>query len=424
MKYEKTPERAARRRKKRIAGILAGAAVLAAALAAWVVFAERPSVELNGAAQVTITYGGEYTEKGARATIAGRDASDRLVITSDVDVSRLGTYTVTYALRLPAPLPLTVRKTRTVVVEDKKIPALTLAFTDDMLLAVGEPYAEPGYTAVDNFDGDITDRVAVSGAVDSDTPGTYALTYSVTDSNGNTAIAKRTVTVTENSPLTADLASFSLDGYFPSAILPETPDAGEDYLLGTVFVGDSITQNLAAMGNLPYANVWYKASINPLLAKTWTVAVDGQDSGLTIAGAAALYKPARVVLTMGIGSVGYMPAEEFAQYYKELIGDILAGSPGTDVIVQSVFPVIHDYDLRGADAENNTKINHYNYYLAKMCADIGVKFLNTAPILKNADGWGPDDYFIDGFHPTREKNEAILYYVRTHAWRADGEENQ
>ncbi len=411
------------KKSKRLLFAAALVLLLAGAACAWLLLVARPSLALKGAGTVTVSYGGEYEEKGAAASYMGEDRSADVAITSDVDVTRLGTYTVRYAFRLPS-LPLTLRAARTVVVEDKKIPALTLAYTDDMLLAVGEAYAEPGWTALDNYDGDISDKVAVAGAVDTAAGGVYELTYTVTDSNGNTAIAVRQVTVTENSPLTADLAGFSLDGYFPAAILPQTPDAGEDYLLGTVFIGDSITQNFAAMGNLPYDNVWYKASINPLLAKIWTVAVGGAESGLTIAEAAARYKPARVVLTMGIGSVGYMPAGEFAGYYQELIEDILAGSPDTAVIVQSVYPVVHDYDLRGAGAENNTKINHYNYYLAKLCADMGIKFLNTAAILKNEQGWGPDDYFIDGFHPTRAKNEEIMQYIRTHAWMEKTEEQK
>ncbi|MEU3452897.1 LamG-like jellyroll fold domain-containing protein [Micromonospora sp. NPDC006766] len=53
-----------------------------------------------------------------------------------------------------------------------------------------------GVTAVDNTDGDITDRIQVIGAVDTATPGSYALTYLVSDTNGNQAVANRAVTVT------------------------------------------------------------------------------------------------------------------------------------------------------------------------------------------------------------------------------------
>ena len=52
------------------------------------------------------------------------------------------------------------------------------------------------YQAIDNIDGDITENVAVTGTVDSSTPGVYNITYSVSDKSNNSAISKkRTVTV-------------------------------------------------------------------------------------------------------------------------------------------------------------------------------------------------------------------------------------
>ena len=52
-----------------------------------------------------------------------------------------------------------------------------------------------GVSAVDNTDGDVTDRIRVIGGVDTATVGAYALTYVVEDTNGNQAIGSRAVTV-------------------------------------------------------------------------------------------------------------------------------------------------------------------------------------------------------------------------------------
>jgi len=52
-----------------------------------------------------------------------------------------------------------------------------------------------GVKAIDNEDGDITDKVTVDGSVDASKPGTYELTYTVSDSKGHTVTAKQTVTV-------------------------------------------------------------------------------------------------------------------------------------------------------------------------------------------------------------------------------------
>lgn len=50
-------------------------------------------------------------------------------------------------------------------------------------------------TAIDNTDGDISDRIQVIGGIDTSTAGQYVLTYLVVDTNGNQAIGSRLVTV-------------------------------------------------------------------------------------------------------------------------------------------------------------------------------------------------------------------------------------
>jgi hypothetical protein len=58
------------------------------------------------------------------------------------------------------------------------------------------PYVDPGATAVDNADGDVSaDIVIDSSGVDTTTDGTYTVFISVTDSSGNVAQLTRTVVV-------------------------------------------------------------------------------------------------------------------------------------------------------------------------------------------------------------------------------------
>ena len=79
--------------------------------------------------------------------------------------------------------------------DDPIPPTLTLHGDSAPVLRIGTAYEEPGFSAVDNLDGEITDRVEVSGAVDRWRAGTYSIHYAVTDSYGNRAEAERTVTV-------------------------------------------------------------------------------------------------------------------------------------------------------------------------------------------------------------------------------------
>jgi hypothetical protein len=57
------------------------------------------------------------------------------------------------------------------------------------------PYTDPGATALDDEDGDITSGINVSSNVDVNVPGTYNVTYTVKDKAGNSTTATRQVQV-------------------------------------------------------------------------------------------------------------------------------------------------------------------------------------------------------------------------------------
>ncbi len=84
---------------------------------------------------------------------------------------------------------------RAVNYDDPIAPKLTLKGEAAVTVYLGRPYEEPGFQAVDNFDGNITDRVSVSGSVDIHKPGTYTVTYAVADTFGNQVQLQRKVTV-------------------------------------------------------------------------------------------------------------------------------------------------------------------------------------------------------------------------------------
>ena len=84
---------------------------------------------------------------------------------------------------------------RSIHYDDPIPPELALNGDAQITLTSGTPFAEPGFTAIDNLDGDLKAAVSVTGYVNVGTPGTYTLTYSVTDAHGNTATATRTVIV-------------------------------------------------------------------------------------------------------------------------------------------------------------------------------------------------------------------------------------
>lgn len=74
-------------------------------------------------------------------------------------------------------------------------PQISLNGEQEVVVHLARPYEEPGFTATDDRDGDITQKVVVEGTVDSYTAGSYPITYTVTDSFGNTTSVVRTVKV-------------------------------------------------------------------------------------------------------------------------------------------------------------------------------------------------------------------------------------
>ncbi len=79
--------------------------------------------------------------------------------------------------------------------EDIEKPVITLKGDAEMDLVLNATFTDPGYTATDNVDGDLTASVTVTGTVNKNLAGTYMLTYSVTDVAGNVGIETRKVTV-------------------------------------------------------------------------------------------------------------------------------------------------------------------------------------------------------------------------------------
>lgn len=78
---------------------------------------------------------------------------------------------------------------------DPVAPKLILLGESTVYVTAGAGFTEPGWQAVDNGDGDLSEHVKVTGEVDKYLAGAYELIYSVKDDTGNLAEVTRTVVV-------------------------------------------------------------------------------------------------------------------------------------------------------------------------------------------------------------------------------------
>ena len=203
-----------------------------------------------------------------------------------------------------------------------------------------------------------------------------------------------------------------------SALLPEAADAGEDYQKETLFIGDSNTVRLYANGLVSLQQFCAKEGIGTHAALTEGIVTFKKDNNsYTIAQAVAKMKPRRVVIMLGTNDNG-MAVEEFINNYTALVQAIQESYPYTDIIVNTVPPVPANH----ANYPNmdQTKIDDFNMALLSMCEQMGLKFLNSAEALKDANGYGREDYYQTGdIHLKPVGLKAMLSYLRTHAYQTD-----
>ena len=209
-----------------------------------------------------------------------------------------------------------------------------------------------------------------------------------------------------------------------SAQLSETADYGMEYIDKIIFVGDSTTNGMKSKayhvltGGTETRQVWTPESgtlsLDPNIAKAL---IHNPYSGteMTIAEAAGQVKPEYMVLTVGLNNgVPFLDEGEFKLCYRKLINSIIASSPDTKIMLQSIYPVASN---NTKESITNEKIDRANGWIKELAEEYNIKYLNTNPSLKDADGYLKMSYQNgDGIHLNRSGFEAVLGYIRTHGY--------
>ncbi|MCR1900088.1 DUF5011 domain-containing protein [Irregularibacter muris] len=164
-----------------------------------------PVLTLKGSETITIKAGENFTDPGAIA----RDEQDGNLTGSikksgTVNTQRAGSYKIIYSVADKS--GNTAQKIRTIIVEKRETPPLPennapvikLNGNQNIKLNIGDAFTDPGATAIDNEDGNLTNSIKTHGLVNTNTEGTYTITYTVEDSGGKTASVVRKIIVELN----------------------------------------------------------------------------------------------------------------------------------------------------------------------------------------------------------------------------------
>ena len=185
-----------------------------------VVDRESPVLTLLGEAELTVSARQLYREKG----FAAEDRCDG-DLTAHVSVQETmegENLTITYTVSDSAGNEAVAR--RVVTIRDVVAPVLRLNGYDTVYLPVGAAYKEAGCSAVDDLDGDVTERITRSGSANTEVAGTYTIIYRVSDRSGNIAEIERSVKVYNFAQGNAGKVYLTFDDGPSSYVTPEVLD--------------------------------------------------------------------------------------------------------------------------------------------------------------------------------------------------------
>ena len=222
-----------------------------------------PTISILGDNPASHEAGTPYADPGATASddLDG-DLSANILVTNSVDPNTLGSYTVSYTVSDSS--GNTATAVRTVEVINTSPPTITILGDNPASHEAGTPYNDPGATANDDIDGDLSANILVTNNVDPNTLGSYTVSYAVSDSSGNSATASRTVEVINTSPPTI-------------TILGDNPAS---HALGTPYNDPGATANDDLDGDLS-ANILVTNSVDPNTLGSYTVSYAVSDSSGT-----------------------------------------------------------------------------------------------------------------------------------------------
>ena len=206
--------------------------------------------------------------------------------------------------------------------------------------------------------------------------------------------------------------------------LPETNDAGQQYIDKLTFLCDSSFVGVrdygllsggtgtyqvwaTETGSLPIGSINEKKIIYP-----------SDRSEISIADAAMIAKPPVLVVCVGQDGLNNMDEASFKHNYTTLIQSIRNSSPDTIVICCSISSVVNNYT--GADNLSTIMISDANDWIKDVCQNTGVYFAESGKSVGDGTGSVMSAYLsTNGKTLNSSGINEVLKYLRKHALTID-----
>lgn len=209
-----------------------------------------------------------------------------------------------------------------------------------------------------------------------------------------------------------DPEAFPLDTTLDCILLQASAD--DAYITASVFAGDQYAVSLQKDSRITLNQFVGQEGLKTAKAlSTSCVNFASDSSTYTIVQAIPKMKARRVFVQLGSNDVdGTVSVESYIADYKQFLQSIRSAYSYCDIIAVAVPPVKQD----STDAAQiQTYIDQFNQALAAACSDLDVKYLNTAEVLKNSDGYAESTYF-EGSGYSASGARVVLEYAKSHAY--------
>ncbi len=367
------------------------------------------NINLIGDKVMKLDYGEKYSEPGFKAYMYNREITNKIKVQNNIKED-IGNYYVTYSYKF---LIYNIKKTRKIVVSDLSGPEISLDGDKEMSLTINTGYKEPGYTATDKKDGDLTEKVKVTNNIDTSKVGDYEVIYEVEDKTGNVSREVRKVKVEKLKPTQMSIEDYTLDGWYDSVKLKQTKNYGDEYFNKITMVGDSNTMYMYLDGYLNGIRAWAIPCLHAESMHSTEINLYGLGIKMKLLDATKKYNPEIMILNFGTFSTSWINEETFIKNASSMIKQIKENSPNTKIILISIYPVIKGESVNGFKQDI---INKYNFYILELANKYQLKYLDVQEALKSDDGYGKVEYFRgDKFHLTALGHSKVREYIKTHA---------